>query len=144
MKETYGQFEIEYDENSERFIGTLGGVRIASSEKLLSLRKALDKHGEGEKAFKRTKVFMKEPWEGWIFGEVTSIADDGTPWCSWTKKNGKKERGKPWATRTLYLDIPENAEIRGRVDVLDKQIKAATKDREDLTDTMAVFGVEKP
>ena len=143
MKESYGQFMIEYDENAEKFIGKLGETRIGSSGKLSSLKKTLDQHGESEKAFTRVKIFKHEPWEGWVFGEVTSIGDDRNPWCSWTDKYGKKSRGKPLGTTILYLDTPENAEIRGRVDVLDERIMLLRAERESLAETMVVFEAGK-
>lgn len=140
LTEQYGEFTITYDEIREKFVATLNGTEIHSSAKLADLRKALDRHGEAEKKFTRVKVFQPQSrFEGegqWAFGEVTSISDDGRPWITDAKT---KKRSKPWSSQSVYLDTPENAAIRAKIDELDQNIKALEENRRLLCESMTQF-----
>ena len=146
MKEQYGEYEIRYDENQERFTAHKDGEQIAYSAKLPELRKKLDRVGVVRAKFQRFKVLSIEARSrfgvdktGLVEWDVTSVVQGSEVWVS-SGPNRKKTHLKPSHYEAFYADTPENrTKIAGVIalykerEALDAKIEAATNAIERAT-----------
>lgn len=145
IKTQYKDFEIEYNENEDVWIGKLEGNEVNRSNSLVSLRKLLDKFNKDNDKFERVNVISYDSYhgkredDGFFYGTVTSVSDNGEPWVTW--KN--KRREKVYRSKKLYLDTPENRSKIESYNEIRQQIDDLRNKQNDILDSMERFDSEK-
>lgn len=129
-KITYGDIEIVYDEEKNRWRFTLDG-RERSAEMLTNAKKAIDApERKTKKAFEPIQAWIIRVWGGGRqLVTITSVAERvrysrGTE--VWVKKGGKREKV---SLGSLYADTPQNFATFAEIDALEKEIEALQKKR---------------
>ncbi len=132
MKEQYGEFEIVYNEQWERFEALQDGKVIRFSTKLSSLKESLDR--EKKKNYPRTKVFLQGRHD-FEFGEVTSPAQSdiyGNYYWFVSKSKDKRKISEDG----IYRDNEKNNFILKNILTHQKDIEAIEEKINMLIDSL--------
>jgi hypothetical protein len=134
MTEQYGDYEISYNEATDKWEGRRGNQVVSRSLRKSALLNRLDKIDAAESVFERVSVFkLPRLGEGVVYGEITSVVPETKDvWVTWqqgAKKIRKLMRYRD-ALQAVYVVTDANKELLVEWERLEQARKSAQKRRD--------------